>query len=203
MDARDDHLGIVGEERPEALEVGGFVPVVELLAQALLELAHDLLAVDVLAHDVARRCAVEDAHQRADVLEVLADGVRDAGILHLHHDGVAVAQLGAMHLPERRRGEGLVLEVREALLRRRAQLASSSTRRTRLPRHRRHRRLHGREHLERLGRQQVVPHAESICASFMKAPRSSVERSTMRSRVADVRRRAASSSCASSTGTAA
>ena len=72
--------------------------VVELLGQALLELAHDVRRIDVLAHHVTRD-RVEDAHQRADVLQVLVHGVGDAGILHLHHHRLAAAQLARCTCP--------------------------------------------------------------------------------------------------------
>ena len=66
-----------------------------------------------------------------------------------------------MHLAERRGGERLGLEAREELLRRRSELARH-LRANDVVRHRRHRRLHGREDLERLGRQQVAPHAQHL-----------------------------------------
>ena len=66
-----------------------------------------------------------------------------------------------MHLPERRGRERLGLERGEELLRRRAELADDLLAdRRRI--HRRHGRLHGREYLERRGRQQIAPHAQHL-----------------------------------------
>ena len=66
-----------------------------------------------------------------------------------------------MHLAERRGGERLGLETLEHLLRRRAELARH-LRADDVVRHRRHRRLHGRQHLERFGRQEIAAHAQHL-----------------------------------------
>ena len=94
--------------------------------------------------------------------------------------GLPLAQLRAVHLSERRGRERLVLEAREALLGRRAQLRDD---------HARARVSHDiggtddcTERAARALRRERGPSASlSIWASFMNAPRSSVERSTMRS----------------------
>ncbi len=153
-------LGIVGEELPEAREVRGLVHVVELLPQAILELARDLGRVDLLPHHVAAD-ADERRDQRPDVLQILHHRLFDAGILDLHHDRVAVGQLGAVHLAERGRRERFGLERREELLRRRTELAGD-LRADGGRVHRGHRRLHGRQHVERGRRQEIVPHAQHL-----------------------------------------
>ena len=93
--------------------------------------------------------------------EILDDRILDTRVLDLHHDVVAARQHRAMHLTERRRGKGVRLEALEELLRRRTELACDLGA-DHVVRHRRHRRLHGGEDLERLGRQQVAAHAEHL-----------------------------------------
>ena len=85
VDARDHDLRVGSEEAPEAFDVPRLALVVELFGEPRLELAHDLLAVEVLPHDVADD-GRERLHERADVLQVLVDRGGDAGILHLHGD---------------------------------------------------------------------------------------------------------------------
>ncbi len=66
-----------------------------------------------------------------------------------------------MHLAERRGGEGLVLDVPERFLGRRAELLDEHLAHLR-PRHGRDLRLDDGQHLERLGREEVGAHAEHL-----------------------------------------
>src|SRR5439155_24556962 len=160
VDARDHHLGVVGEQAAEALEIRRLVQVVQLLAEPRLELRGDLAGVDVLAREVARHGG-EDPQERLHVLEILLHGGGDAGILHLDRDPLPARQLGAVDLAERRRRECLALDAAEAFLGWGAELRDEHPADAR-PGHRRHRGLHHGQDLERLAGEEVAPHAEHL-----------------------------------------
>ena len=96
--------------------VGGLELVVELLGDALAQLVGDLLGVE------ARRDPPEQLQHHADVLEVGADDVLDAGVLDLDGDGAAVVQLGLVDLADRGGGDRLLVELGERVLQRLAEV---------------------------------------------------------------------------------
>ena len=96
--------------------VAGFVPVVELLGQPLTELLDERSGIEAGKHHA------EHSEEQVGVHEVGADGFVDAGILHLHRDHDSGLRDRAVHLPDRRRRDGLRVPFGEhdARVRRRA-----------------------------------------------------------------------------------
>ena len=94
----------------ERAVVGRLELVVELLGDALTQLVGDLLGVE------ARRDPAEQLQHHADVLEVGADDVLDAGVLDLDGDRAAVVQLRLVDLADRGCGYRLLVELGERVL---------------------------------------------------------------------------------------
>ena len=97
-----DHVGHV-DERVAAVVVGehplvgGLDAVVELLADALPDLLDERRDVEVLVEQAG------GGHGRVEAVEVGADRLVDARVLHLDRDGPPVLRHGAVHLADRRR----------------------------------------------------------------------------------------------------
>ena len=84
-----------------------------------------------------RRGDLEHPAQQGDVAQVGLDRLGDARVLHLHRDRAAVVGDRAVHLPDRRGGDGFGVPGREDPLRRQAQLFGDDLR-GQLRAHRRH-----------------------------------------------------------------
>ena len=110
IDLREADVPFVGEVQGEALGVVGLDLEVELAHDRAVELVHETDGrIDLRLGDRA----LDRRRHHVEELEIARDRVADAGALHLHdHVDVPVRRRkdGAMHLPDRRRGEGLLLE---------------------------------------------------------------------------------------------
>ena len=118
-DVRDVDERVVAIAGRELGLVRRFDPVVEFVAHPVAQLVDDGPNVQSLQRE-RREQAVEDL----DVVEVGADGAVDTGVLHLDRDITPVAEHGAVHLPDRRGGDGLRIPAGEPALRRLAQLVA-------------------------------------------------------------------------------
>ena len=116
-----EHLGHA-DERMAAVVLGELAlvrqlgGVVELLAEPLRDLVGEGAHVEVAE---LRDDALGDLHEREEQLgvrQVVADGVGDAGILHLDRDLGAVVQAGDVDLADRRSGDRCRGELGEELL---------------------------------------------------------------------------------------
>ena len=105
--------------------------VVELLGDALAQLAGEC------AHVEPGGQALHQRQQQAEVAQVDLDGLGHARVLDLDRDPLALARDRAVHLADRGGGERLVLELREVLAQRPAELDSHELLELR-PRQRRH-----------------------------------------------------------------
>jgi hypothetical protein len=104
----DERVAAVGpRERPLILRLELEV---ELFEHALAQLACDQPRVDARRDDLPER----DEHRGQ--IEIRLERIGDFGVLHLDRDATAVGEHAAMDLADRRRGERLVLELREQLL---------------------------------------------------------------------------------------
>ena len=95
-DRRNVDEGMVAIRVGEQLLVGRLPPVVELFEEPIAQLLDDRLGLE---------CGEQhphELHERADVVEVGADGLVDAGVLHLDRDGNAVARHRPVDLADRR-----------------------------------------------------------------------------------------------------
>ena len=110
------HLGhpdgrLVRPERPHPLLGLGLVPVVALGEQPLAHGAHDV-------GEVRAQHPLEHPGERARVGQVGRDGLPHPRVLHLHDDLAAVVAPGGVDLPDRGRGDRLLLEAGEVLVER-------------------------------------------------------------------------------------
>ena len=99
-----------GEVTMERVGVARLEPVVELLPDRTRELVDDVVRVDEVERaDALLRKACRLVEQR----EIGLDLRRRIRPLHLHHDPPAVRQHRPVHLPDRRGGERLLVELEE------------------------------------------------------------------------------------------
>ena len=103
------HLGhleqiIVDEPLAVAAQVAGFERVVGFVVQLLPRQVKQGVDFD------ARGQQAEEFQQRRHVVDVAIDAVGDAGVLNLDREPAPVAIDRVVHLPDRRRGEGLLVE---------------------------------------------------------------------------------------------
>ena len=128
VDARDADVRVAGEVAVERLGVAALEPVVELLADRPRELVDDLLGVDEVerAHALLRQ-----PRRLEEQREVGLDLPRRVGALHLDDDAAAVRERRAVHLPDRRRRERLLVEIEEEPLDRLPELLRGSPARRR------------------------------------------------------------------------
>ena len=121
---RHHDLVRIAEVAAERLGIPGFVVVVELLAHRPCELVDERLGVD----EVERPHALaDDARRGSHQLQVRLDLPGSLRPLHLDDDLFAGRQGGAVHLPDRRRGDRPFLEREERLLDREVELALDHT----------------------------------------------------------------------------
>jgi hypothetical protein len=112
--ACDDDLIVVGVDAAEGIGGLRFFCVVELGEEHRLDLVERLLRVVAAADRRDHRL------EHGQALEIVLDGLVDAGVLHFDGDGLAAARDGAMHLTDAGRGEGLGLPCAEHAFGRRA-----------------------------------------------------------------------------------
>ena len=120
VDLRGVLGGRVADLRADLDGVLGLDGVVELLARPARELVDDLPASDRAQQAGAVQERGGAAHER----DVAHEQRADAGPLHLDRDPPAVAQDRAVHLPDRRAAEGVVVERCEQLRRRPSELVA-------------------------------------------------------------------------------
>ena len=116
-DVGHDDERVPAEDARQRALVLGLELVVELLADPVADLLGRRLDVD------PRRDLLHQPQDHAEVLHVGADGLGDAGVLHLDRHVAAVEQRRAVDLADRRRGDRLLVEGGEDLSERRLQLA--------------------------------------------------------------------------------
>jgi hypothetical protein len=107
---RDVDERVVAPGAREGAVLLGLVLVVELVGEPLADLGGHRLGVH------ARSDPLGHAHDEPDVLEVGANRVRHARVLHLHRHVATVLQARAVDLPDRRSGHGLLPELGEDVL---------------------------------------------------------------------------------------
>ena len=96
-----------------------------------------------------------------EIAQVLAHGRVDARVLNLDCDFFAIFEARAMDLAQRGCGESAGFEIREELIGALAEFAADLLRDHRIV-HGRHAVARGLEQIDRLDRQQVVPHREHL-----------------------------------------
>ena len=89
-------------------EIARLLPVIELLEQALAELLEQLAELVAFPH---LGVVIEEIGDVLERLEIFHHPLADLRTLDFHRDRAAVAQRGAMHLAQRRRGHRLVFEI--------------------------------------------------------------------------------------------
>ena len=115
----DAHPRVAGEVLGELGQVLRLAPVVELLAHAGPQLVDEPPGVEAL-----QRQRREHRVHHLGPVEVLLDGVADAGELDLDGELAAVERVGPVHLADAGRGHGQVLPAREHPLRLVAELVA-------------------------------------------------------------------------------
>ena len=110
-------LGIARVELGEGALPLGLQRIVELLAEALLDLLEDALRLEA-----PRAQRAEHPLEHAGVVEIALDGAGDARVLHLDGHAAPVVEGGTVHLADGGAGEGGVLPLGEELFDRRAQI---------------------------------------------------------------------------------
>ena len=133
-----------------ALEKLRLLEIVDLLHELAFCFAGEAGDVEV------ERQQVEQAEQCGHVVHVALDRARNAGILDLQREVAAVARTSTVHLPDRRGGNRLELEVRKARLPTAAVLAPQDAAQLRHGHGRGARTQHG-QRLRKLGWQDVCP----------------------------------------------
>ncbi|MEZ4252003.1 MAG: hypothetical protein R3B99_27635 [Polyangiales bacterium] len=108
--------GDVGEERRHEREALVLEIEVELFLHATHELVDDRVEIG------RRKRRLERFDEVAEQHEVVLDALVDVRTLHLHRDDLAVLGDGAVHLTDRRRRDRRLVEAREELIDRSAEL---------------------------------------------------------------------------------
>ena len=101
---------VVPQHGTDGGEVVRLAPVVQLVHEGPSELLEEVADPEPLAQ---LGVPVDESGEVVEHLHVLQHLGADARTLHLHHDLPAVAERGAVHLPQRGGGEGDVVEVGE------------------------------------------------------------------------------------------
>ena len=110
VDARHRDVRVAGEVAVERLRVPAFLAVVELETDRAGELVDDLTCVD----EVERAHALlDELRGLLEQLDVALDLARRIRALHLHCDAAAVGKNRPVHLADRRRRDGRLLELEE------------------------------------------------------------------------------------------
>ena len=112
-DPRDAHVGMSREVAVEGVRVACLEAVVELLPDRAGELVDELMGVDEVE---GADTLLGDSRRLVEQGEVRLDLARRAGPLHLHRDPSSVRQRRAMHLADRRSGDGPWVEFEEELV---------------------------------------------------------------------------------------
>ena len=171
---RGAHPRVGGEDLAEALGVPRLFPQIRLLADPALELAEDgREGPDVVVRE-------EDVQEEEDAegdVEVERDEGLDTGAEHLHRYVLAPGD-GAVHLPQRRGGDGDAVEALEGLAHRAAELRHQHGL-DRLHRHRRDGVLEAAD-LAEVGLRDDVGAGGETCAILMKVGPSEAMASTRR-----------------------
>ena len=105
-------LRILGEVSGKGLRVLPFLDIVQLFADNAGEFGVNDVEVDAAVEDL------EDLDDEAERPDIGRDHLFDAGILDLDRDAFAAFEVRAMHLAERGRGDGCLVERGKDLLRR-------------------------------------------------------------------------------------
>jgi hypothetical protein len=117
--ARDGDRVVTHEELAEAALPAGLGLVVELLEHARAHLGDERVAA-------REREQGREGAELPHVVEISPQRRVDPGVLHLHRDletALGLVEPRSMHLAKRSRGEGCLLEAREALLDARTELS--------------------------------------------------------------------------------
>ena len=108
---RDDDPGEFPQVLADRRQVVRLALVIQFLQHRTAELVDDSREVELRPR---RRMAIEKTGDLLHHREVLGHALADAGALNLDRDLAAVAELRAMHLPQRRRGNRLRVKGRKA-----------------------------------------------------------------------------------------